>query len=390
MHSPVYQDYDPSFDTAEVWSDWEYYSDDYYDLDSPKKRRKFRDAENTATGRSEIGSGAGRKRRKLQPTDQISELTLGESLLPLAPVILWRSEIETDHVPVFSEGQEEKVALLKDWRERFKIPSQSNADVPKPRGAARQDSQTALAVVIDQRPSSKAIEGKELTVDKKKKKLEISSRIQVTDPRANVTATTASSTAKQRQKVSGTLKGVVAMKQHSKFSSERSASTQSQNKAPRNGMKRKASTFVEDDAHSSMINENCHATNSPNTTERPIEHATTQKEIRKDPMASERPTRRGKAKADTSVIPAAPTVGTRGPQPVESKAPVLGPLLNDNTGNKESVLSIDVQSEGSKGSLRKRKAVELEDGEAEPPAKTIASRPRGRPPGAVRGGRSKE
>ena len=56
MHSPVW-DYHPSFDTADVWSDWEYYSDDYYDEESAAAGRRRSLREVKASSLLKIKSG---------------------------------------------------------------------------------------------------------------------------------------------------------------------------------------------------------------------------------------------------------------------------------------------------------------------------------------------
>ena len=260
MHSPVWQDYDPSFDTAEIWSDWEYYSDDYYDVDSPRKKRKINDQGHGTNQENDCGSGLKRRRRKLRATDEIPEMSLEDplhsdldGLRQLAPVIIWRSKTEEDHIPVVSEGQEEKIALLKDWREKFKVPFQPKSNLSQREGVARRDSRKALAVVIEQKPAGKSTKGKERVKDSLQNP-GIPSRLKVAQTRTSGTTITASSTAKQRQKVSETLKPANATKIAQKSSDKPAISTHPGNKAPNNGLKRKASNLTEDKAGSGLVN----------------------------------------------------------------------------------------------------------------------------------------
>ena len=151
MHSPVWLNYDPSLETTSLPSDWEYYSDDYWDQDSPAKRKRKACDTRAPYGTGEAGEeGPGRKRGKPKLIGQVPELSLGAS------TVIWKSKseaLQTSGGPIVSEGQSEKVSLLKDWRERFKMPNMADSQSPKPRSMNGKGSQRALAVVIG-RPSS--------------------------------------------------------------------------------------------------------------------------------------------------------------------------------------------------------------------------------------------
>ena len=151
MQSPVWLNDDPSYETASVPSDWEYYSDDYWDEESAKKRKRKGDAlEEIAVEGNPIEHGLKRKRRKLKRTENMPEISLGESVVA-APTVVWKSKsdvLQPSDGPVVSEGQGERVSLLKDWRERFKLSSKRERPLSRPSEMQRNGSQKALAVVI--------------------------------------------------------------------------------------------------------------------------------------------------------------------------------------------------------------------------------------------------
>lgn len=164
MHSPVWQEH-PADDTAEYWSDWDYYSDDYYDQGAPKRKRQRVAGESTSEAKGENAEGpqVGKRGRKLQSAEDIPELSLGESLdsdmedsVAAKPTVLWRSKEAHDPVetPIVAEGEGEQVALLRDWRERFEVSSKlgrNTAAIKDPK--TQRPNQRAVAVVIGPRPS---------------------------------------------------------------------------------------------------------------------------------------------------------------------------------------------------------------------------------------------
>ena len=128
-------------------SDWEFYSDDYWDDESTKKRKRKGDAiEETAVEGDPIEHGSARKRRKVKRTGTVPGISRGESA-----TVVWKSKsdvLQPSDGPVVSEGQGERVSLLKDWREQFKIPSEQKHPLSKPVEVQRKGSQKAIAVVI--------------------------------------------------------------------------------------------------------------------------------------------------------------------------------------------------------------------------------------------------
>ncbi|KAL8921770.1 MAG: hypothetical protein Q9208_005527 [Pyrenodesmia sp. 3 TL-2023] len=143
MHSPVLVNYDPAFESNDVLTDWDCYSDDYFDLELPQpKRRRF-----------EEGPPSKSQRRIPKSTKNLPELSLGdpassdeEIKARARSTVVWKTSVDSRTLPVVKDGQEEKVSILKDWKERFKPPPRGSEVKP-----ARSDgSQRAVAVVIQQ------------------------------------------------------------------------------------------------------------------------------------------------------------------------------------------------------------------------------------------------
>lgn len=87
-------------------------------------------------------------------------LSLGEPAVAY-PTVLWKSKNEIlQHFEgaIVCQGQGERVSLLKDWRERFKIPSKRKHPLSKPIEMQRLGCQKAVAVVVSGR-SAKRIHG---------------------------------------------------------------------------------------------------------------------------------------------------------------------------------------------------------------------------------------
>lgn len=109
---------DPSLETVDTYSDWEYYSDDYYD-DDP-----------TITTKHATNCEPRKKRRKLSSIENIPSLSLGFSIVdPSTSMtnsfkgVLWRMPAKTDdQIELYEPGKGEQVALLSDWRKLFQTP----------------------------------------------------------------------------------------------------------------------------------------------------------------------------------------------------------------------------------------------------------------------------
>lgn len=131
MPSPVYLE-DPAYEMMGGYSDWEYYSDDYYD-DDPNLLKKNPQAGsppaalNFPNGRrnSRTLQKRGRK-RKLADTEDIPTISLaGPDLAEIVQNIghnitgtIWKAD-KSDSQTLYHQGQAKRVALLKDWRNVF-------------------------------------------------------------------------------------------------------------------------------------------------------------------------------------------------------------------------------------------------------------------------------
>ncbi|RDW72468.1 uncharacterized protein DSM5745_07640 [Aspergillus mulundensis] len=136
---------DPSIETADLYSDWEELTDDYYD-DDPTAVRRLR-----AMGILPIDEpfhidAPPSKRRKVADT-LAADLTSFQG-------VAWRQpDDETDMVEIYAPGDGEKVALLKNWRDIFRdakpaikhlrgrIPSPKTLDI-----VSREQSESELDV----------------------------------------------------------------------------------------------------------------------------------------------------------------------------------------------------------------------------------------------------
>jgi hypothetical protein len=115
---------DPSLEIVDTYSDWEYYSDDYYD-DDPTIITKQN---------GEDGAKRHKKKRKLSALENIPGLSLGSSVVdyPTAMTssfkgVLWRLPANKDEkATLYEPGKGEKVSLLSNWREVFKTPLYRN------------------------------------------------------------------------------------------------------------------------------------------------------------------------------------------------------------------------------------------------------------------------
>ncbi|OCT50432.1 hypothetical protein CLCR_07310 [Cladophialophora carrionii] len=123
IHSPIYHEEDAVKDELqEYFSDWEYYSDDYVDDDPTLLRKNPQDGgpiRRLAHTETEPKRG---KKRKLVETQDIPTLDLNEDQLLTRCIkgVIWAkpSELRT---PQYEGGQENKVALMKDWKEVFAV-----------------------------------------------------------------------------------------------------------------------------------------------------------------------------------------------------------------------------------------------------------------------------
>jgi hypothetical protein len=129
-------------DFGEGYTDYEdFYDDDWYDHPEASAVQKSSMADKSysipGSKRRMTSKLSKRKKRKLESTEDIPELSLGESMdsvsfKPLQNrIVVWKTK-ETfipRPVPIIAHDEGDKVALLKDWRERFKSSSNLSTNV---------------------------------------------------------------------------------------------------------------------------------------------------------------------------------------------------------------------------------------------------------------------
>lgn len=124
LHSPLLYaaEFEPGYELQEYYSDWEYYSDDYYDDDpsilksnpidgSPSKRAR--------QSSGQAGSARGRKRKIADRDSDVPPLDDDRRYLrDCMKGTVWAQPVaRRDNV--YRAGENERVALLKDWRAKF-------------------------------------------------------------------------------------------------------------------------------------------------------------------------------------------------------------------------------------------------------------------------------
>lgn len=141
-------DNDPVLDFDDVLEDFLLDGDDdYFDQQSPAKRKRRTDAGNARTQTNE-GTVTPSKRGKLLVTKRVTDESAPHTISDI-PVVVWRTPCHNSlPYPTFRNGTEAKVALLKDWRERVKLSASNNTG-----GGKRRPGQTAFAVVVERRQS---------------------------------------------------------------------------------------------------------------------------------------------------------------------------------------------------------------------------------------------
>ncbi|OAP61411.1 hypothetical protein AYL99_03614 [Fonsecaea erecta] len=123
VHSPVYQEEDAvKNETSEYYSDWEYYSDDYMDDDPTLLRKNPQGGAPTKHNLIAAQDSRRGKKRKLIETTSIPPSGLDEAKLLTIGIkgTIWAHSTGRQ-TPAYKDGQEEKVALMKNWKEIFAI-----------------------------------------------------------------------------------------------------------------------------------------------------------------------------------------------------------------------------------------------------------------------------
>ena len=108
LHSPIYFD-DPHYALTYEYSDWEYYSDDYFDEDPVLLKKHPQDGGPPIALRG--------KKRKRGDNEDVPVLNLNDrpALERCIVGTTWRQP-SAEPLPVFTQGSGEKVSLLKDWK----------------------------------------------------------------------------------------------------------------------------------------------------------------------------------------------------------------------------------------------------------------------------------
>lgn len=124
VHSPVYLDEVAGYELEDYFSDWEYYSDDYMD-DDPVLLKRDPQVGVLKQGKDKNNKGKASsrgKKRKLEDALDNKPPHLDETKLLTQSI---RGTVCADPAkrepPSYTEGQEGKVALMKNWKERFAI-----------------------------------------------------------------------------------------------------------------------------------------------------------------------------------------------------------------------------------------------------------------------------
>ncbi|EXJ66115.1 uncharacterized protein A1O5_10730 [Cladophialophora psammophila CBS 110553] len=123
VHSPVYQDEDAvKNELDEYYSDWEYYSDDYMDDDPTLLRKNPQIGPTAKPPPGAVQDSRRGKKRKLVETIDIPLSRLDEDRLLVSGIkgTIW-AEPSGRKTPAFNDGQEERVALMKNWKDIFAI-----------------------------------------------------------------------------------------------------------------------------------------------------------------------------------------------------------------------------------------------------------------------------
>ncbi|KIW89761.1 uncharacterized protein Z519_09918 [Cladophialophora bantiana CBS 173.52] len=123
VHSPVYQDEDAvKNELDEYYSDWEYYSDDYMDDDPTLLRKNPQISPPAKPPPVGVQDSRRGKKRKLVETIDIPLSRLDEDRLLVSGIkgTIW-AEPSGRKTPAYNDGQEERVALMKNWKDIFAI-----------------------------------------------------------------------------------------------------------------------------------------------------------------------------------------------------------------------------------------------------------------------------
>ncbi|KAL8845845.1 MAG: hypothetical protein Q9221_009021 [Calogaya cf. arnoldii] len=157
MQSPVLINYDPTYDPdveLDDWEDWSGPDGDFFDQETPKKKR--RRLHDLTHGKHALSTR--KNQTRVASMEGPPEISLGDAVsspedetIRDRSIVKWKVRQNSPQLPIFEPGQQEKVSVLKDWKERFK-PSPS--DDEKSKASATNGTQRAIAVVIETRKGS--------------------------------------------------------------------------------------------------------------------------------------------------------------------------------------------------------------------------------------------
>ena len=157
MQSPVLINYDPALDLdsqGEDWEDWSGLDGDFFDQETPSKQR--RKSNHLVNGKQ--ASSTRKTQRKAASIEVLPDISVGEpassdeeDTILHRSIVQWKVRKTSPDLPIFQPGQQEKVSILKDWKERFKLPM-SKAETRK--SSPINGTQRAFAVVIETRKGS--------------------------------------------------------------------------------------------------------------------------------------------------------------------------------------------------------------------------------------------
>ncbi|OJD11970.1 hypothetical protein AJ78_07371 [Emergomyces pasteurianus Ep9510] len=160
MHSPVYMDHGV-YDAIDSASDWDYYTDEYFDDDLSVMR-----TQSLASTTSSQGTAGKKKKSKRKQGEQqrVGNDTVNNNKGNPNSFcrILWRSSgYLVDQGELYEPGKGEKVALLKNWREIFK-DSQPKRDhrLQKSASASSSSSSSSPSRVLPQSLFPKSVAGR--------------------------------------------------------------------------------------------------------------------------------------------------------------------------------------------------------------------------------------
>ncbi|KAI9802561.1 MAG: hypothetical protein M1833_001633 [Piccolia ochrophora] len=118
VQSPVWQD--GAADVLDEWSDWEYYSDDYYDQDKTTRPKAAPHSVSEEPPRAQLKRKRENEERSSKRTKVDGSHGQGFNVEDSSrTVVKWRVEDNEQNPPLVEGRKLESVALLRDWKERF-------------------------------------------------------------------------------------------------------------------------------------------------------------------------------------------------------------------------------------------------------------------------------